>query len=756
MLHRHAMVNQATDKAVLTLDQALDIARRYDLVVVNGPKFTPYLTAMRTVNPSLKVLMYENAAFAQKSEGSKYPASWYAQSLAGNWVTSTYFGNYFMDIRNPGWAQDDVARCRSDLTVNKYDGCYFDMLLPAPLLPGYLTALPVDPKTGQVWTNPAFTAAIRDLAATLRAALTDIPLGGNALTTGGRYFATDGTSNAPLLDVLDVGHDEIWLRGGSQSVSKYPTEKEWLRSVNMLVEAASRGKQVQAQTKLWTSATAAQAAAWHRYVVASFLLGTDGNSYLNFSVSQTLAALTADSPYDRVDVGTPLGGFAKVDGVYQRQFTGGVSMVNPTAAAVTVPLTAAYRTLDGVTVTGSLVLGPNSGEVLTSVAPASSNVPSISPLAPRTPGLVHKWVTLNQVPSDTLTSQEVAAVATNFDLAVVKNSQAALVDQLKATNPALTALVYHNGAFAQKNEGTRFPASWYAYDTYHNKITQTVFGNYLMDVSNADWVNHVVTACSVARAQAHADGCYTDMMMTAPLFGDYVTETPINPATGRAWTFPGFQSAVERIASRVRDEVPGPSAANGVGRGKRWFINDGGSSKTLTNNTDGSHAEIWLRNRDLGPEEFPTVTAWKQDVDMVVQAEAESRQLMVETKLWARDGVAISSAVVDRWRAFALASFLLATEGHTWYLFSHLQTLRGMTAADPWEQVAVGAPTGAYTEVGGVYTRSFVNGFVAVDPSATDSTVALPPGNWRSLDGQLQSGTIAMAARTGMVWTLVP
>lgn len=364
MLHRHAMVNQATDKAVLTLDQALDIARRYDLVVVNGPKFTPYLASMRTANPSLRVLMYENAAFAQGNEGSTFPASSYARSLTGAQVTSK-FGNYLMDIRNSGWAQDDVNRCKDDLTANQYDGCYFDMLLPAPLLPGYLTALPVDPRTGQVWTTPDWTAAISQLANTLRSGLPNIPLGGNALTTGGRYFATDGTSNASLLGPLDAGHDEIWLRGGSQSVTKYPTEKEWLRSVNMLVDAGSKGEQVQVQTKLWTTATAAQAAAWHRFVVASFLLGTDGNSYLNFSLNQTLAALTADSPYDRVDVGTPVGSFAKAAGVYQRQFTGGIAMVNPTTVSVTVPLSALYRTLDGVSVTGSIVLGPNSGQVLT-------------------------------------------------------------------------------------------------------------------------------------------------------------------------------------------------------------------------------------------------------------------------------------------------------------------------------------------------------------------------------------------------------
>lgn len=402
----------------------------------------------------------------------------------------------------------------------------------------------------------------------------------------------------------------------------------------------------------------------------------------------------------------------------------------------------------GVTSAGAAATGSVAG--VTAADPVS-----LSPLSPQAPGLVHKWVALNQVPPGSLTSTQVAAVAKNFDLAVVKDSQAGFTDQIKAANPDLTVLVYHNGAFAQKGQGTKFPAIWYAHDANGNKITQTVFGNYLMDVSNTDWINYVVRACINAKVRAHADGCYTDMMMTAPLFGDYTTGKPINPATGKVWTFPAFQSAVEHIAARIRDEVSGPSAANGVACGKRWFAAGGSSSKTLTNNTDGSHAEIWLRDRKLAPDQFPSVTAWKQDVDMVVEAEAESRQIMVETKLWQRGPDAIPSATVDRWRAFTLATFLLSTQGKSWYLFSPNPTLAGMTAADPWENVAVGAPIVSYAQSGGVYSRTFASGFAAVNPSATGSTVTLPLGAWRSLTGQVQSGTIPMPAHTGMVWTRV-
>ncbi|MGB8382396.1 MAG: hypothetical protein WCG47_14340 [Dermatophilaceae bacterium] len=110
-----------------------------------------------------------------------------------------------------------------------------------------------------------------------------------------------------------------------------------------------------------------------------------------------------------------------------------------------------------------------------------------------------------------------------------------------------------------------------------------------------------------------------------PLFGGYVTSKPINPATNQPWTFPDYQAAAEHIADRIHDEVPGPAAANGVQSGKRWYAAGGASSKTLTNVTDAVHTEIWLRDRNLAPDQWPALNIWQRDVSMVAEAEAENR-----------------------------------------------------------------------------------------------------------------------------------
>lgn len=64
-----------------------------------------------------------------------------------------------------------------------------------------------------------------------------------------------------------------------------------------------------------------------------------------------------------MNIGDPIGPYAKVDGVYQRGFTNGKVLVNPGTAAVTVPLGGSYVTLDGSVVT-SLTLQPHTGDVL--------------------------------------------------------------------------------------------------------------------------------------------------------------------------------------------------------------------------------------------------------------------------------------------------------------------------------------------------------------------------------------------------------
>jgi hypothetical protein len=106
--------------------------------------------------------------------------------------------------------------------------------------------------------------------------------------------------------------------------------------------------------------------------VASFLLGTCGLSRLAVLQGQTQADAIADSPYDHEPIGTPYGAMTYAGGVYERWFTGGLVVVNPTSANVTVNVPYATDDMDGNPVQGSYTLAPNTGNVLIATGATSA------------------------------------------------------------------------------------------------------------------------------------------------------------------------------------------------------------------------------------------------------------------------------------------------------------------------------------------------------------------------------------------------
>ena len=366
-LQRWAPGNMAWDaEKVMTQSIAESVARSYDVVMGTRTTFRGYVPAMRTANPSLRLFVYLNGVYAQSNEGSKYPESWYAHDAEGKRVKSRSFGNFMMDMSNPQWWAERASTCKALLAETGYDDCYLDMLGTAPLAPNYNTSKPIDPRTGKVWTTAALLAADLELARTVRAADPDGLLASNGLVHGQRYFKPAGQSPVVLFEQLDAVHAEIFLRDKNTPLGTFKSESAWKQDVDMLVDVGNRGKVAWTTTKLWNvsgSATTAQIDRWHKYALASFLLGSNGRSYFNFSVKNTVGEVLADHPWDRLPVGDALGAYAKANGVYRREFTNGMALVNPTTASVTVALGATYRTVGGASI-ASLTLGPNQGEVL--------------------------------------------------------------------------------------------------------------------------------------------------------------------------------------------------------------------------------------------------------------------------------------------------------------------------------------------------------------------------------------------------------
>ena len=50
----------------------------------------------------------------------------------------------------------------------------------------------------------------------------------------------------------------------------------------MMIDVQNKGSRVLSMTKLWTNASETQKNAWHKYALATFLMGSNGNSYFCF------------------------------------------------------------------------------------------------------------------------------------------------------------------------------------------------------------------------------------------------------------------------------------------------------------------------------------------------------------------------------------------------------------------------------------------------------------------------------------------
>ena len=96
--------------------------------------------------------------------------------------------------------------------------------------------------------------------------------------------------------------------------------------------------------------------------MAAARYGSDGRSSF-FQASYTLGDALVGHPYWTTDIGTPTGTAAKVGGVYQRLFTRGKVLVNPTTTTRTVALGKSYVDLSGTRRT-PISLPPHTSDVL--------------------------------------------------------------------------------------------------------------------------------------------------------------------------------------------------------------------------------------------------------------------------------------------------------------------------------------------------------------------------------------------------------
>ena len=338
---------------------ALSDASRFDAISAHEKAFRPWVAEMRAANPNLQLFVYMNGTFTYRRD---LPESLYAHDASGNRIRAKGWSwTYLLNPASPAAVSYDVQRAKDLIAYSGYDGLFLDVLGPAPVDPNYVTSLPIDAVTGQVWTKSDWLAATTALATQVRSSI-GVPVVGNGLVMGSSYFNTDTPTSQLLSSGMEGGMPESWMRSAYQGADTWRSEAGWKSDVDMLADAGKRGESVLTITKVWASATQAQKDQWYTFSLASFLLGNDGHSYFGFS-SAAPGGTTADHAQLGVSLGEPLADYSKTGGVYQRDFSAGKVLVNPGKLAVTVSLGGVYFVDSGLPIT-SVTMAPHTGRIL--------------------------------------------------------------------------------------------------------------------------------------------------------------------------------------------------------------------------------------------------------------------------------------------------------------------------------------------------------------------------------------------------------
>jgi hypothetical protein len=321
------------------------IARSARLAVGTVPQLQADAARLRRLRPGIKLYAYVNGEFVHPDQGSTYPASWYLRSAGGQQVRSRVFGNYLMNPLQPGWTAQVTQSCRAALrSVPGLTGCFLDMIGPAPLRPGYDMGgqTPVDPRTGRPFAAASYLSLTGALAGAVQSA-TGHPVIANGLESGVHYYTVPTGGLADHVAGLEVEH---WMGLNDTQARNVGT---WAQNEQMLIDLARRGRTV--LVNFHTPGGSAEP--WRRFAVASFLLAAGPGEYLQIEPPGSSVPSWRDpSPDYHAGLGAPAETSGTVSGylhggVYERRYTGGLVLVNPSDQAVTVRLGAGYRDSGG-------------------------------------------------------------------------------------------------------------------------------------------------------------------------------------------------------------------------------------------------------------------------------------------------------------------------------------------------------------------------------------------------------------------------
>lgn len=224
------------------------------------------------------------------------------------------------------------------------------------------TAAPVYTGT-KTFTEQQRRDAVEGLLRTIRARTPDklMIIGGYAWKDGTAFGARSNEAQT-LATLADGIHIEEFLRSPISKTTEFKSEANWKKDVDYLSVASQDNKIVLITTRL-RGAPEALTRQWLSYAVASYLLGKNG-AYTYFQFDAGDPAYSND-PLLSAPIGAPVEAYTKLaDGIYQRKFSKGLVLVNPTGEQKKAALPGQYKTLQGNPAEVNITMSPRTGIIL--------------------------------------------------------------------------------------------------------------------------------------------------------------------------------------------------------------------------------------------------------------------------------------------------------------------------------------------------------------------------------------------------------
>jgi hypothetical protein len=346
---------------------------RYDYVVLHRWEAWR-IPALKRANPRVRVLVYENASmtvsYAVRDgvdhdspagigyvEADRHHPEWFLRDTAGRRIESrAYHDLWLMDVGSPSYQRTWLRNVAGELARSGWDGVAVDDVNTSPDYHAGDRTLAAYP------SDRAYAAAMRSFLARI----------GPALRARGKLvlpnIATEWPTGAAYwrdwIRFTSGGIFEYWTKWGSDATDQF-TGDGWAYRQQFLALTQRAGKIFIGVTYAPKSDVRSMT-----YARACFLLDWNGGpSALVFEPSSP----EAQDPYDptwTISIGKPRGPKKLVAGVWRREYTRGVVVVNPAETPAAVRLGGAF-VRKGAGVVTAVRLAPATGLVLPN-APGSA------------------------------------------------------------------------------------------------------------------------------------------------------------------------------------------------------------------------------------------------------------------------------------------------------------------------------------------------------------------------------------------------